>query len=354
MEGLNTIKPVTAYHQVLCCPKCKNILTRVNDTYFCQNCAHSYPILDGIPSFVDQNAAVDSFDASAFRFLFEMEQRHFWHVGRKEIILDVLRRNLPHLAGSRMLEIGCGNGSVLTHLKQNGVNIEGGDIFLEGLRFCRQRAGSGGLYHIDILSLPFRNAFEIVGAFDVLEHIDDDEEALSEINQALKPRGRLILTVPAHKFLWSYFDVQSHHQRRYSKSELVAKLERSGFVIRKISFFMFFLFPLLAVVRLMGNMFHRGKSGKQNVNASLERSFSNLPPSTGGSKREGEKVASPSPNLSLEGRGNAMLLKRRPLELRTVPAVNEVFLGLLRLEKLLIRFLSLPFGASLLVLAEKK
>ena len=296
-------------HQVLYCPKCKNILTRVNHTYSCQNCARCYPIVDGIPSFVDQNAIIDSFDASAFEFLFEMEQKHFWHVARRGIILDVLRRNVPSLARCRMLEIGCGNGSVLAYLKQKGVNIEGGDIFLEGLRFCQQRAGSEGLYHIDILALPFRNEFDIIGAFDILEHIDGDEKALSEINQALKLKGKLILTVPAYRFLWSYFDVQSHHERRYNKKELVAKLERNGFIINRISFFMFFLFPLLAAIRLIGNMFHMGKSGED------------IKPS---------------------------------LELRTVPVVNDVFLGLLKLERLLIRYLSLPFGTSLLVLAEKK
>ena len=296
-------------HRVLCCPECKNILTRTNDMYFCQDCARSYPVIDGIPSFVDQTAIIGSFDSSAFEFLFQMEQRHFWHVGRREIIFDVLSRNILDLAGCRMLEIGCGNGNVLTYLKENGVSIEGGDIFLEGLRFCQQRMGSSGLYQIDILSLPFRNEFDIIGAFDVLEHIDDDEKALLEISQALKPGGKLILTVPAYTFLWSYFDVQSHHERRYNKKELVTKLEWNGFIIKKISFFMFFLFPLLAAIRLISNIFQRGKSGED------------IKPS---------------------------------LELRTVPVVNEVFLELLKLERLLIRYLGLPFGTSLLVLAEKK
>ena len=341
-------------HQVLCCPECKDTLSRMDDKYLCPNCAHSYPIVDGIPSFVDQNAIIDSFDASAFEFLFQMEQKHFWHIGRREIIFHVLTRSIPTLLESRMLEIGCGNGSVLGYLKQKGVDIEGGDIFLEALKFCQQRAGYGGLYQIDILALPFRNEFDVIGAFDILEHIDNDEKALLEINQALNPKGKLILTVPAYKFLWSYFDVQSHHERRYSKKELVTKLERNGFIIKKTSFFMFFLFPLLAAIRLIGNIFQRGKNGKQNVNASLEGSFSNLPPSTGGSKREGEKVASPSSYLSLQGRGNATLIKRPPLEMKTIRVINEVFLGLLRVERLLIRYLSLPFGTSLLVLAEKK
>lgn len=301
---------VTLMHQVLYCPRCKNTLVRMDDKYFCQNCVHSYPIVDGIPSFVDQNVIVDSFDASSFESLFGMEQKHFWHIGRKEIILDVLRRNIPSLAKSRMLEIGCGNGSVLAYLKQNGINIEGGDIFLEGLEFCKRRAGSATLYQLDILALPFRNEFNIIGIFDVLEHVDNDDKALSEINQALKPGGNPILTVPANKFLWSYFDVHSHHKRRYNKGELATKLERNGFVVKKNSFYMFFLFPLFAAIRLVSNILHRQKDENQNTKASLE--------------------------------------------LTTIPIVNDVFLGLLRLERRLIRCLALPFGASLLVLAEKK
>ena len=77
--------------QILYCPRCKNILIEMSGKYSCQNCAHSYPIVDGIPSFVDQKVAIDSFDASSFEFLFEMEQKHFWHIGRKELILDVLK-----------------------------------------------------------------------------------------------------------------------------------------------------------------------------------------------------------------------------------------------------------------------
>lgn len=256
-----------------------------------------------------QDVVTDSFDASAFEFLFQMEQRHFWHIGRKEIIFDVLRRNVFDLAKCRMLEIGCGNGSVLAYLKQKGIDIQGGDILLEGLQFCQQRIDSVALYNIDVLALPFVNKFNIIGAFDILEHIDNDEKALSEINRALKLGGKLILTVPVYRFLWSYFDVQSHHKRRYEKRELIAKLERNGFIIKKMSFFMFFLFPLLAGIRLIGNMLRGGQSG-EDINSSLE--------------------------------------------VKTVPIVNEVFLGLLRLEKLLIRFLNLPFGTSLLVLAEKK
>jgi len=297
--------------QVLYCPRCKNTLDKMGDGYFCQHCAELYPVVDGIPSFVDRNMIVnmDSFDASAFEFLFEMEQKHFWHIGRKEIIYDVLKRNTPHLAELRMLEIGCGNGSVLAYLKENGVNIGGGDIFIEGLKFCQQRADPVALYQVDILSLPFHNDFDIIGVFDVLEHIEEDEKALAEISQALKPGGTIFITVPAHKLLWSYFDESSNHKRRYSRKEIVTKLERNDFVIKKMSFYMFFLFPLMLSIRIINNTLRRNEA-KRNARTSIE--------------------------------------------LKTVPLVNRIFLELLRLEKWLLRYLDLPFGASIMVLAEKR
>lgn len=230
-------------------------------------------------------------------------------MGRKEIILDTLKRQIPDIGGCRMLEIGCGNGSVLSFLKRNGINIEGGDPFIEGLRFCRQRTGTVPLYQMDILALPFRNDFDIIGLFDVLEHIDEDEKALLEVGQALKPRGKILLTVPAHKFLWSYFDMSSAHKRRYSRKELITKLERNGFTINKISYYVFLLFPLFLSIRVFSNILWHG-GGKRNVKTSLE--------------------------------------------VKTIPVVNEILLLFMRAEKRLLRYLNLPLGASLLVLAEKK
>jgi len=306
---LSTIKPIAVRKSVLYCPACKNPLEQPDDGYICRKCSKVFPIIDEIPSLIVHRGVIDSFDASAFEYLFKMEQKHFWHVGRKEIILDLLRRNMPNLEKSRMLEVGCGNGSVLAFLKKNGIKVEGGDIFMEGLAFCQQRVNSTPLYQLDVLALPFHEEFDIVGLFDVLEHINDDSRALAEIKQTLKCNGVLLMTVPAHQFLWSYFDERSNHKRRYGRVELIAKVEQAGFTVKKVSYYMFFLFPLLAAIRLISNL--RQRKGDRQERA-------------GGS-----------------------------LETKTVPVLNEVFLGLLRLERLLLRHFNLPFGASLVVLAER-
>jgi len=132
---------------------------------------------------------------------------------------------------------------------------------------------------------------------------------LAEISQALKPGGTIFITVPAHKLLWSYFDESSNHKRRYSRKEIVTKLERNDFVIKKMSFYMFFLFPLMLSIRMINNTLRRNEA-KRNARTSIE--------------------------------------------LKTVPLVNRIFLELLRLEKWLLRYLDLPFGASLLIIAAKK
>ena len=305
----NSGKATNLIGHSLYCPLCRNRLDEAIDGYSCQHCMRLYPIVDGIPSFVDQSVTVDSYDASVFELSFKMERKHFWHIGRKEIILDILKRNTSHLMGCRMLEVGCGNGSILTYLKQNGVDIEGGDIFAEGLKCCQQNNSLIKLYQLDILALPFSDDYDIIGSFDVLEHLDQDEKALAEINRALRPGGKLIITVPAFRFLWSYFDERSKHKRRYSKKEIIAKLERNGFRIKKITYYMFFLLPLTFTFRVINNAF-RGEVEQANMEASVE--------------------------------------------IKAIPVVNKLFLGLLKLEKVLLRWTNLPFGTSILVLAEKK
>lgn len=291
---------------LLYCPKCKNPLLATISKYSCQDCHRTYPIIDGIPQLLLGDTAKDSFDAHAFEFLFQMEQKHFWHVGRREIILDAIR-SIPKSVDSKILEIGCGNGSVLIFLKKNGLNIEGGDIFLEGLRYCRQRAGDVPLYQIDITALPFKGEFNIIGLFDILEHIDDDEKALREVNHALKTGGNILITVPAHKFLWRKADKVASHKRRYSRKEIINKLEHNGFTVKRTTFFISFLFPLFLGLKVIDIY------SKKRVN----------------------------PNYNFI------------IEFKTYPVINEICLWILRLENRLLKHTNLPMGASLLVLAEK-
>jgi len=291
------------------CPKCKNELIREKESYTCTNCSGHYFILEGIPSFVDNPNPEYGYKGEYFKELYEIEKVHFWQIGRRELIYDVLKksctRNGQNIFQAKMLEIGCGNGSVLHYLEEKGVAIEGGDIFFEGLKFCRKRS-KASLYHIDALNMPFKEEYDIVGAFDLIEHIEDDLLLLQEIRRVLKPDGKLIITVPANKLLWGEFDIMSLHKRRYRRIELIEKLEKSGFVVEKISFFLFFVFPTVFLFRLMRSIL----------------------------------------------KGNNSHISKF-MELKIIPFLNSLFLGLLKLERVLIRYINLPYGCSLIVLARK-
>jgi SAM-dependent methyltransferase len=191
-----------------------------------------------------------SFNPAVFARLFELEGRHFWFRARNEVIAAVMKR-LGVGAGreARILEVGCGNGNVASYLSQNlGGQVWGGDLFAEALAFCRRRSDLPFL-QLDTCRLPFNGSLDAVCMFDVLEHLEADSDILAEVHRALKPGGRIVLTVPAHPWLWSYFDQVSHHQRRYRKDQLRQKLLSAGFDVEMCSYYMMVLMPLVLVGR---------------------------------------------------------------------------------------------------------
>src|SRR5262249_43810635 len=148
--------------------------------------------------------------------------------------------------GYRVLEVGCGTGTVLQMLERVCATgqVAGMDLFEEGLEFARRRV-SCPLICGDLRSPPFATTFDIVGMFDVLEHLEDDRGPLDHLFRLIRPGGRLILTVPAHMSLWSYFDESSCHYRRYDRTALQSKLAATGFEVEFITEFMMTLFPLV-------------------------------------------------------------------------------------------------------------
>lgn len=160
--------------------------------------------------------------------------------------------------GYGVLEIGCGTGNVLHMLRETCTygKVIGVDLFMEGLQFAKSRSGAS-LVQADVGALPFADSFDLVGAFDVLEHLPDDVGALQRIGAVLKPGGTLLLTVPAHRALWSYFDEASNHCRRYEMRELRTKLASNGFEVEYISEFMVSIFPLVWVSRKLATLLNR-------------------------------------------------------------------------------------------------
>jgi SAM-dependent methyltransferase len=130
-----------------------------------------------------------------------------------------------------------------------GLRLVGSELFAEGLEIARRRLPDVKLVALDAVEMPFDGEFDVVGAFDVLEHVDEDERALAGMRRALRPGGGLLLLVPQHPRLWSEMDVVARHVRRYTRRGLVAKVERAGFEVVATSSFVSALLPAMVLSR---------------------------------------------------------------------------------------------------------
>jgi SAM-dependent methyltransferase len=191
----------------------------------------------------------EGFDPAAFETLAGLEEGHFWFRARNRLICAELQRDFPDARS--MLEVGCGTGFVLRGIAACRPDLEltGTDLYPDGLEFARKRVNAR-LEQMDARSIPHEEEFDLIGAFDVIEHIPEDGAALREMHQALRPGGGLLLTVPQHRWLWSEFDELSHHQRRYMRAELVGKVRAAGFSVRRVTSFVSLLLPAIALERL--------------------------------------------------------------------------------------------------------
>jgi 2-polyprenyl-3-methyl-5-hydroxy-6-metoxy-1,4-benzoquinol methylase len=193
-----------------------------------------------------------NYDPEFYSALFAAEDRHFWFRSRNRCIVAALR-SLPDFAETReVLEVGCGTGVVLAELHRlfpDG-RVIGMDLFPEGLVYARRRF-AGTLIQGNVFDHVFEQSFDLLAAFDVIEHLDDDEKILRRFREQLRPGGHLIVTVPAHMCLWSYFDEAAHHRRRYSARELRSKLTAAGFTVIHLTLFMSLLFPLMWLKRVL-------------------------------------------------------------------------------------------------------
>lgn len=185
-----------------------------------------------------------------FKELFELESHHFWFRGRNRIIQNAFARFIGNHAS--VLEVGCGTAFVLAGLSQRFPSyiLTGADLFAEGLSFARTRLPHANFIQLDLREIPFINKFDAIGAFDVIEHIDEDELVLKNLHRSLKKGGYIFITVPQHKWLWSKQDEAACHKRRYTRHELKQKLINAGFAISFMSSFVTLLLPLMILSRL--------------------------------------------------------------------------------------------------------
>lgn len=191
-------------------------------------------------------------DAQVFARMAELDADHWWFVARRRILGSLIRRKIRPPASTQILEIGCGTGHNLAMLGQFG-QVEATELDEVARGIATKRLGRG--VHdaaLPDLSMFKPGTFDLVALLDVLEHVADDEAALTAIRARLKPGGHLLVTVPANPWMWTAHDVAHHHHRRYRKRELAAVARRAGFTIELLTPFNSLLFPPIAAARLIG------------------------------------------------------------------------------------------------------
>jgi SAM-dependent methyltransferase len=182
----------------------------------------------------------------------DLEGFHWWFVGRRKL-LEFLLSSVGIQKDSLVIDIGCGVGSNLRHFRSVCSRLIGIDSEIYSLSLAKKRLAAVPLVNGDLMRLPFKpNSIDLIIAADILEHLDEDTNGIKEIHGALKREGKVIFTVPAFESLRGIQDIVGMHKRRYSKKELMEKIEREGFKVLKSSYFNFFLFlPILIARRII-------------------------------------------------------------------------------------------------------
>ena len=207
----------------------------------------------------------------------ELDDRHWWYRARRQILAELIRREAQPPGNAQILEIGCGTGHNLAMLAAFG-HVDGLELDEEARELSEKRLGR------KVMSSPLPELaevadrhYDLIGAFDVIEHIENDQAALASIARKLRPGGKFVMAVPAHQWMWSAHDVVNHHQRRYSKRALRALIEGSPLELVKIGYFNSLLFPLAIAGRALSKL--RGQENADVVlppaplNAALETVF---------------------------------------------------------------------------------
>lgn len=187
------------------------------------------------------------FDSSEFAHRADIEDNHYWHVHRRKVLVDILREVSPPERTGRLLEIGCGIGTVTTHFNQNGYVVDYGDYFEDAIAIAKRRAeqklgpneaAKRKFMRVDATKDLDLDGYQGMFLFDVIEHLPDDLLVMTNVRKAVERATNpfVIVTVPAFQFLWSPWDDVEKHKRRYTRSSLVYVLERAGFFIERTTY----------------------------------------------------------------------------------------------------------------------
>ncbi|HEX8642468.1 MAG TPA: class I SAM-dependent methyltransferase [Allosphingosinicella sp.] len=203
----------------------------------------------------------------------ELDSRHWWYRARRKVLARLIETKAKPPAHARILEIGCGTGHNLDMLGRFGtVDAVEMDDAARGVATARL-GRPARMATLPALEGVERGAYDLVALLDVLEHVEEDLASLVSISERLKPGGRILLTVPAHPWMWSAHDVVNHHKRRYTKRGLRETIEAAGLKVELLSYFNSLLFPLAAAARLAGRVTGKEDSDDKLPPAPLNAAF---------------------------------------------------------------------------------
>jgi SAM-dependent methyltransferase len=230
-------------------------------SWSCRSCGSAIETRDGIPLLAPALAdSTSGTDPALFEPLARWENDNFWFVPRNRLIIGVLDRYFP--SAETVMEIGCGNGFVLSAISELKPwrRLVASELHPAALTTARSRLDRRAEFvQMDARAIPTAETFDVIGAFDVLEHIEDEKAVLTAMHRALRPDGGIVLSVPQHPWRWSGTDEAAHHKRRYGRGELEKKMEAAGFRVLFSGSYTALLLPLMMLSRLnrRANTLHR-------------------------------------------------------------------------------------------------
>jgi ubiquinone/menaquinone biosynthesis C-methylase UbiE len=239
-----------------------------------------------------------------YQELFQVEDSHWWHQHKRRLIHQFINKLFTN--PGKVLDLGAGTGKILSELESKDWQVQGIDSSPQAIKWSKKRGVKLKLADSAKQPLPFPpNYFDLILVLDFLEHLQSESKTLSNINKVLKPSGYLIITVPANPRLYSYWDKMLGHYRRYDKITLQKILKDHDFKVKQITyFFSFSLIPAI-LVRTIKKIFNQ-KQGSD--------------------------------------------FQTTPIACLSIPVLK----CLASIERTLLNFIKLPFGLSILCLAQKK
>ena len=203
----------------------------------------------------------------------ELDERHWWYRARRDVLRELIRRRIELPADPHILEVGCGTGHNFQMLRPFG-RLDAIEVDGEARAIASRRLGHAVMDAPlpELLGVPPRS-YDLIAMLDVLEHIDDDRAALKALAERLRPGGRLLITVPAHPWMWSAHDVVNHHKRRYTKRSFRAAVGEAGLKLEMLAWFNSLLFPLAAAARVAGRITGKEDSDDKLPPAPVNRMF---------------------------------------------------------------------------------